>query len=66
MPEVQTETQAKELRFKMFFHWGGVFIALLGLVIGLATGDWTAGLLLVVAGVISFLFAKRRTRKAGQ
>lgn len=59
-----TEGTAQELRFKKLFTWGGVLIAILGLVF-LGAGETGLGLLLVAAGVVFLLFAKRRTRKAG-
>ena len=56
-----SQANAEALRFKMFFTWGGVVVALMGLVL-LATGTYSMGLLLTVAGMLSWLFAKRRTR----
>lgn len=50
-------------RFRLVFTWGGVVIALLGFVF-LATGDSPTGLLLLAAGMIAWLFAKRRSRAA--
>lgn len=50
-------------RFKTALTWGGVIVAILGMVL-LATGGFATGLMLVVAGMISWLFAKRRTRIA--
>jgi hypothetical protein len=50
-------------RFKLVFTWGGVVIALLGFVF-LAKGDSPIGLLLLAAGMIAWLFAKRRSRAA--
>jgi hypothetical protein len=53
--------QAKPVRFGLLFSWGGVVLALLGLALGL-TGSWPVGLLLMAAGVVFWLFAKRRSR----
>jgi hypothetical protein len=50
-------------RFKVALTWGGVVVAILGMVL-LATGSFSTGLLLMVAGMISWLFARRRTRVA--
>ena len=58
-----SESKTEAPRFKMFFSWGGVLIALLGLII-LAMGSQSMGLLLTAAGMLSWLFAKRRSRAA--
>ena len=50
-------------RFNALFTWGGVVVALLGLVLA-ATGTFLLGLLFAAAGVIFWLFAKRRRRRA--
>ena len=52
-------------RFKMVFTWGGVAVAVLGLAL-FVTGSQGMGLLLTVAGMLSWLFAKRRSRAAGE
>jgi len=52
-----------ESRFKAVFTWGGVFLVLLGLFF-LVRGQPTTGLLVAVAGVVSWLFAKRRSRRS--
>jgi hypothetical protein len=57
------EGTGKPLRFKLAFTWGGLVLALLGGVVA-ATGELATGLLLMVVGVLGFLFAKRRTREA--
>ena len=59
-----TESKPGAARFSFFFTWGGVVIALLGLFL-MATGDMNRGLLFTAAGVIFWLFAKRRGRKSG-
>jgi len=59
-----TEGKPGAARFSFFFTWGGVVIALLGLFL-LATGDVNRGLMFMAAGVIFWLFAKRRGRKSG-
>jgi len=59
----QQHTEAP--RFKMVFTWGGVVVTLLGFWL-LAAGDSTIGLLMVVAGMVSWLFAKRRSRAVEQ
>jgi hypothetical protein len=46
----------------VLFSWGGVVVALLG-VLALIAGDGRSGLLLVAAGVTAWLFAKRRGRR---
>jgi len=51
-------------RFKVALTWGGVVVAILGMVL-LATGSFSTGLLLMVAGMISWLFARRRARVVG-
>jgi hypothetical protein len=48
-------------RFKVALTWGGVVVAILGMVL-LATGSFSTGLLLMVAGMISWLFSRRRAR----
>ncbi len=58
-------SQAKTLRFKMTLTWGGVVVALLGLAL-LVAGNQGMGLLLTVAGMMSWLFAKRRSRATGE
>ncbi len=60
-----SETTTKAPRFKMVLSWGGVVVALLGLAL-IATGAFSTGLLLTAAGMISWLFAKRRSRAAEQ
>jgi hypothetical protein len=50
-------------RFKTALTWGGIVVAFLGMVL-LGIGSVPTGLLLVVAGMISWLFAKRRARVA--
>ncbi len=50
-------------RFNAVFTWGGVVVALLGLVLA-TTGTFLLGLLFAAAGVIFWLFAKRRRRRA--
>ncbi len=59
-------SQAAEApRFKMVFTWGGVAVALLGLALFM-TGSQGMGLMLTVAGMLSWLFAKRRSRAVGE
>jgi hypothetical protein len=50
-------------RFKTTLTWGGIIVAFLGMVL-LGAGSFASGLLLVVAGMICWLFAKRRSRVA--
>ncbi len=47
--------------FKKVLSWGGIFVALMGLIL-LSTGSYASGLLFAVAGMVSWLFAKRRAR----
>ena len=61
MPQMSDQTKAP--RFKLAMTWGGVVVAILGMVL-LATGSLPMGLMLLVAGMMSWLFAKRRTRVA--
>ncbi len=56
-----SETTTEAPRFKMVFTWGGVVVALLGLAL-LVSGTFPMGLLLTAAGMLSWLFAKRRSR----
>jgi len=58
-----SDKEVKPLRFTVLFSWGGVVVALLG-VLALIAGDGRSGLLLVAAGVTAWLFAKRRGRRA--
>jgi hypothetical protein len=57
-----SDKEAKPLRFNVVFSWGGVVVALLGL-LALISGDGRSGLLLIAAGVTAWLFAKRRGRR---
>jgi hypothetical protein len=58
-----SDTSNKPLRFSQVFSWGGVVVALLG-TLALISGDSRSGLLLLVAGVVAWFFAKRRTRRS--
>ncbi len=58
-----SDSTASVPRFKIALTWGGVVVAILGMVL-LATGSFSTGLLLMVAGMVAWLFAKRRTRVA--
>jgi hypothetical protein len=49
-------------KFSAVFTWGGVVLLLLG-VFFLIRGYSGTGLLVTVAGVVSWLFAKRRGRR---
>ena len=57
-----SQAKIKGPQFNAVFTWGGIVVALLGLVLA-ATGSFMNGLLFVSAGVIFWLFAKRRGRK---
>ena len=56
----QAETEGP--RFNAVYMWGGIVVALYGLVL-MATGSFSNGLFYTAAGVIFWLFAKRRSRK---
>lgn len=58
------ETTAGESRFRSVLMWVGVVVAVLGLIL-IVRGAWALGLLVTVAGVIGWLFAKRRSRLSG-
>jgi O-antigen ligase len=58
-----SEVSNKPLRFSQVFSWGGVVVAILG-TLALISGDSRSGLLLIVAGVVAWFFAKRRSRQA--
>ena len=58
-----SQAKTEGLRFNTVFTWGGVVVALLGLVLA-ATGSFLLGIVFTAAGVIFWLFAKRRRRKA--
>lgn len=47
------------------FKWGGLVLLLIGLFL-VIRGQPNAGLMAVVAGVVSWLFAKRRSRRAAE
>jgi drug/metabolite transporter (DMT)-like permease len=49
-------------KFLPVFTWGGVVLVLIGLFL-LVRGQPNTGLLVAVAGVVSWLFAKRRARR---
>jgi len=57
-----SEVTGGQSKLKAVFTWGGVFFVLLGLFF-LVRGQPTTGLLVAVAGVVSWLFAKRRSRR---
>ncbi len=59
-------SQAKTVgpRFNAVFSWGGIVVAIFGLVLA-ATGSFLNGLIFTAAGVLFWLFAKRRRRTAG-
>ena len=60
-----SEAAGKGLRFGTVFTWGGVIFVLLGLFL-VVRGDMATGLIVAVAGVVSWLFAKRRARRTSQ
>lgn len=58
-----SNSEAVAPRFKTTLTWGGIIVAFLGMVL-MGMGGFAVGLLLVCAGMMSWLFAKRRTRVA--
>jgi uncharacterized membrane protein YccC len=52
----------QQMRFKFVLMWGGLVMALLGIVL-ILSNQLGEGLLIVVAGVLAFLYAKRKSRR---
>lgn len=58
-----SNSEAGVPRFKTTLTWGGIIVAFLGMVL-MGMGGFAIGIMLVCAGMVSWLFAKRRTRVA--
>jgi hypothetical protein len=52
----------RPMRFKFVLMWGGLVMALLGIVL-ILSNQTGVGILVVVAGVLAFLYAKRKARR---
>lgn len=59
-----SDAAPQDLRYRTVIGWGGIAVIVVGLILAL-TGDVLPGLLLAVAGMLVWLFIKRRSRKAG-
>ena len=59
------ESAPQEHRFKTLFTWGGLLVAVLGLLL-VWIGYHFLGIAVVAAGVIFWLVVKRRARQAAE
>lgn len=59
-----SDAAPQDLRYRTAISWAGIAIIVVGLILAV-TGDILPGLLLAVAGMLIWLFVKRRARKVG-
>lgn len=59
-----SEVTGGNSKFAAVFKWSGLVLLLVGLFL-VIRGQPNGGLMAVVAGVVFWLFAKRRSRRAG-
>jgi drug/metabolite transporter (DMT)-like permease len=59
-----SDAAPQDLRYRTVITWGGIAIIVVGLILAV-TGEVLPGLLLAVAGMLIWLFVKRRSRKLG-
>jgi Flp pilus assembly protein TadB len=59
-----TEVGQQELRYSRLFTWGALAVVVVGAIVAFS-GETLGGIFLVAAGLLIFLFVKRRTRRSG-